>query len=370
MTELFPSKKLGFGLMRLPTQGDGAIDLKLLCRMADRFLGAGFTYFDTAYVYHDGESERAFRRAVTERYPRDRFLLATKMPHNFLEKSEDVDATFQEQLRRTGAGYFDFYLMHGVNNRNWERYERFGCWEHAARMKREGLIRRLGFSFHGTPALLEQTLRDHPEAEFVQLQINYADWESPRVRSRECYEIVRRHGLPISVMEPVKGGMLASLPDAAAEILHKAAPGASQASWALRFAAGLKGVGMVLSGMNAMEQLEDNIAVLSEPGALDGAEREALERAAASLLSSPTEPCTGCRYCVKGCPAGLEIPALLAALNNCRLFPGAPGAKSQWEQATQRGAAPARCVACGQCEAACPQHLPIVSLLQELKSAF
>lgn len=370
MKEIFACKKLGFGLMRLPTHEDGAIDMALLCRLVDRFMEAGFTYFDTAYVYHDGESERAVRRALIERYPRDSFTLATKMPHNFLRNAGDVDATFAEQLERTGAGYFDFYLMHGVNNRNWERYERFGCWEHAARMKRKGLIRYLGFSFHGTPELLEQTLEKHPEAEFVQLQLNYADWESPRICSRKCHEIARAHGLPIVVMEPIKGGMLASLPSAAEEILRAAAPQATQASWALRYAAGLDGVKVVLSGMNAMEQMEDNIATLDAPKPLTLAEREALGQAAACLLSSPTAPCTGCRYCVKGCPAGLEIPALIGVLNNCRLFPGSQAAENHWRKNTQQGATPARCIACGQCESACPQHLPIIALLKELAKAF
>lgn len=366
----FAAKKLGFGLMRLPLAQGGAIDLDLLCELIDRFMSSGFTYFDTAFVYHDGDSERAVRRALVERYPRGRFTLATKMPHNFLKCREDVQATFEEQLRRTGAEYFDYYLMHGVNNRNWERYERFGCWEHAVRMRQKGLIKRLGFSFHGTPELLERTLQNHPETEFVQLQINYADWESPRICSRACYEIARRHGLPVAVMEPVKGGLLADLPQDAAGMLRAAAPDASQASWALRYAAGLEGVGMVLSGMNAMGQMEDNIKTLSESEPFSDSEREALARAAASLLSSPTEPCTGCCYCVKGCPAGLEIPALIAALNSRRLFHDAPGVKAQWAQATQNGIAPARCVACYRCEAACPQHLPVVSLLKELKDAF
>ncbi len=370
MTEIFNPQKLGFGMMRLPVHEDGSINLELLYRLVDRFLDAGFTYFDTAYVYHDGDSERAIRHALMERYPRKRFTLATKMPHNFLKRGEDVDATFEEQLDRTGVDYFDFYLMHGVNNRNWERYERFGCWEHAARMKRRGLVNHLGFSFHGTPELLEQLLNNHPETEFVQLQINYVDWESPRICSRECYEIVRRHGLPVTVMEPVKGGMLANLPEDAANILHSAAPEASQASWALRYAAGLEGVKVVLSGMNAIEQLEDNIATLRELKPLMDTERKTLACAAASLLAVPTEPCTGCRYCVKGCPAGLEIPALIGALNNCRLFHNTPSSKNQWEQATQKGAVPARCIGCRQCESACPQHLPIVSILRELKEAF
>lgn len=364
------SKKLGFGLMRLPVKHDGSIDLPLLCRLTDRFLEEGFTYFDTAYVYHDGASEQAVKTILTERHPRESFALATKMPHNFLTRAEDVDATFHEQLERTGAGYFDFYLLHGINNRNWERYERFDCWKHARRMKREGRIRHMGFSFHGTPELLERLLRDHPETEFVQLQINYADWESPSICSRACYDIVRAFKLPIWVMEPVKGGMLASLPQKAADILSAAAPEASQASWALRYAAELEGVEMVLSGMNSATQLADNIATMSAPKPLNPVEREALKRATAALLSAPTASCTACRYCVKGCPVALQIPTLIGMLNNCRLFHDAPGMRDQWTLFTQSGSVPASCIACGQCEAACPQHLPIISLLKELKEMF
>lgn len=369
MTELF-QKKLGFGLMRLPLQSNGSIDKVLLCQMVDRFLDAGFTYFDTAYVYHDGNSERAVRDGLVERHPREAFTIATKMPHNFLNCREDVDATFYEQLARTGAGYFDFYLMHGVNDRNWERYERFGCWEHAMRMKREGLIRHLGFSFHGTPQLLERTLHEHPEAEFVQLQINYADWDSPRICAHACYDVVRSHHLPILVMEPVKGGMLADLPVGAANILRTSSPQASQASWALRYAAGLPGVSVVLSGMNSFDQLEDNIDTFNALLPLDDSEQAALTKAASALLSVPTEPCTGCRYCVAGCPAGLEIPALISVLNNCRLFHDSPSVRELWNKGTQGGILPGRCLACGQCEAACPQHLPITSLFKELSSPF
>ena len=369
MADLFP-KKLGFGLMRLPLQSNGSIDMGLLCQMADRFLDAGFTYFDTAYVYHDGASERAVKAALVDRHPRDAFTLATKMPHNFLTCKEDVDATFEEQLERTGAGYFDFYLMHGINNRNWERYERFGCWEHALRMKRQGFIRHLGFSFHGTPELLERVLCEHPEAEFVQLQINYADWESPRICAHACYDIVRSHHLPILVMEPVKGGMLANLPRGAANILSTASPRASQASWALRYAACLPDIGVVLSGMNSIDQLEDNIATFRALRPLNEREQAALAGAATALLSAPTEPCTGCRYCTAGCPAGLEIPALIGVLNNCRLFRDSPGTRDYWENNTQNGALPSRCFTCGQCETSCPQHLPIVSLLKELSRLY
>lgn len=363
-------QKLGFGLMRLPVLADGTVNMELFCGMVDRFLEEGFTYFDTAYVYHNGESEKAVRKALVERYARERFLLATKLPHNFLQQPEDVAATFQEQLERTGAQYFDFYLIHGVNNKNWERYERFECWEFVQEKKRIGAVRHMGFSFHGTPQLLEQLLQRHPQIDFVQLQLNYADWEDQRIAARKCYEIARRHGLPISVMEPVKGGMLASLPPEAAEILTRTCPHASQSSWALRFAAGLDGVMVVLSGMNTMEQLEDNMATLRAPRLLTEKESDALALATRELLSVPTVSCTGCRYCVKGCPAGLEIPTLLGVLNNCRLFESGKDTHAYWAANTDQGKKPARCLKCRQCEDACPQHLPIVTLLKELQNKF
>ncbi len=367
MSSIQIPQKLGFGLMRLPTLEDGSINMPLFCELVDRFLGGGFTYFDTAYVYHDGKSERAVKKALIERHQRDRYTIATKMPHNFLTCREDVDKTFEEQLERTGAGYFDYYLMHGINNKNWERYENFGCWEHARRMRDKRLVRHLGFSFHGTPDLLERLLDSHPETEFVQLQINYADWDNPRICSGKCYDIVSKRGLPVFVMEPVKGGMLARLPQKANDILKQYAPEASAPSWAFRFVAELESVKVILSGMNTVEQLEDNMRTLADPKPLSAEEKAVLDEARNAILSVPIEPCTGCRYCVNGCPAGLEIPNLIQALNNCRLFKGTEGIKAYWKNQTKDGTLPAKCLGCGQCEGACPQHLTIISILCELK---
>ncbi len=361
---IFPEKKLGFGLMRLPTGGDGRIDVPQVAALADRFLAEGYTYFDTAYMYPG--VEEAFREAVVKRYPRESYTIADKMACWAMNDTLGAKEMFGESLRRCGVEYFDYYLLHSMQASRNEDYDRYGCWEYCARMKAEGKIRRFGFSFHGEPPLLEDILTRHPEVDFVQLQLNYVDWESNAIWSGANWEVCRRHFKPMIVMEPVKGGFLASLsPEVTAE-LRALRPDTSPAGWALTFAATLPGVGMVLSGMNSMDQMADNTALFHRLKPLSEEEQAALARVRQRLLGQPNIQCTACRYCTKGCPMGINIPEIFKAENMLLTFGEHFRPHLYYGGLLLTGSARAGdCVACGQCEAACPQHLPIIKLLQD-----
>ena len=255
--------KLGFGMMRLPEK-DGEIDIPQVCNMVDAYMERGMNYFDTAYMYCGGKSERAVKEALVKRYPRDAFKLATKLPQWMMNSIDDRDRIFNDQLERTGAGYFDFYLLHSVEDgSNYDGYLKYDCFNWGVQKKAEGKIKHFGFSFHGSPELLDKVLAEHPEVEFVQIQLNYADWGNPIVRSGELYQVLRKYDMPILVMEPVKGGMLANVSSEVASMFESVRPGASAASWALRFAASLEGVVTVLSGMSTEEQMQDNLHTFS-----------------------------------------------------------------------------------------------------------
>lgn len=367
------AKKLGFGLMRLPLvdpKDDGSIDIELTKQMVDAYMQAGFTYFDTAIMYCAGNSESAVKEALTSRYPRDSFTLATKLHASFFKDKADRDTVFNRQLEKTGAGYFDYYLIHDIEAVNYDRYTEMDCFNWALEKKAEGLIRHLGFSFHDNAQLLERIIKEHPEMEFVQLQINYLDWESNDVQSRLCYEVARKYNLPIIVMEPVKGGKLANVPEQVKEMFEQASDTLSVASWAIRFAASCPGVEMVLSGMSNMEQMLDNMSYMKDFVPLTDEENQMVLRAGAVIASDGGIPCTGCSYCTDGCPVSIPIPAIFSVYNKS-VREGAPDKidelRTEYVKLTTdsaRGRA-SDCVECGQCEGICPQHLKVIELLKK-----
>lgn len=357
--------KLGFGLMRLPMLGK-EIDIEQVKVMVDKFLAAGFKYFDTAYGYGDGASERAAKTALVDRYPRESFYLATKLPAWTAKDEADAKQMFYTSLERTGAGYFDFYLLHNLGPGRKETFDKFGIWDFLAERKKEGLIRHLGFSMHDTAEALDAVLTEHPEMEFVQLQINYTDWEDEKVQSRACYEVARKHGKPVVIMEPVKGGSLAKLPAPAAAPLLETRPDLSVASWGVRFAASLDGLVTVLSGMSTVEQMENNISFMKDFQPLNEQEYAAIDKTNAYLRSVPTIPCTACSYCTKGCPQEINIPGVFSAFNSYKVYQNLTAAMPGYCFGTMKGGKAMDCVECGQCESVCPQK---ISIIEELKNA-
>ncbi|MBR4162299.1 MAG: aldo/keto reductase [Solobacterium sp.] len=358
--------KLGFGLMRLPKNEDGTINVEETSQMVDLFLEAGGTYFDTAFVYPG--SEEAIRKALVERYPRDIYTLATKLmvQANGQISEEDAKKEIEISLERTGAGYFNYYLIHAVQRSNYQLYEKYGIWDFVKGLKEKGLIKHYGFSFHGDPELLEELLNKHPDAEFVQLQINYADWENPGVASKRNWEICKAHGKPVVVMEPVKGGILADPIDTVKEIFDKENTGASYASWALRFVASKENLLAVLSGMSSLEQMKDNLSFMKDFKPLDEHEMEVIKAAQKALDEDKSIPCTACHYCTKGCPMNIPIPEIFNVQNRKK---GSPEFRTKREYTivtTGKGKA-SDCIQCGQCEGACPQQLPIIQLLEECR---
>ena len=358
--------KLGFGLMRLPQIND-EIDISHLSRMVDLYMEAGLNYFDTAYVYHGGLSEVAARKALVERYPRESFRIATKLPAWEMKEKADRDRIFNEQLERAGVDYYDFYLLHSVEDGNIDTYEKLDCFSWGVEKKKEGKIRHFGFSFHGSPELLERVLDAHPEVEFVQIQLNYIDWNNQIVQSGALYRILEERKIPIIVMEPAKGGTLASLRPELEEKYTKARPDKSIASWAFRFAASLPGVMTILSGMSNEEQMRDNLSTFTAFEPLSEEERRVLEEVRAIMLDIPLIGCTSCRYCCDGCPSSISIPDVFRAVNTMTLYNEEFRPRAFYKSmlaATSSGKA-SDCVACGQCESVCPQHLPIIELMKD-----
>jgi predicted aldo/keto reductase-like oxidoreductase len=366
--------KLGFGLMRLPMTGtdpmNDTVRLDLVEAMVDRFLAKGFTYFDTAYVYGGGRSETAFRDAVVQRHPRSAFQLADKLPLWPAKSREDLRALFETSMERTGAGYFDFYLLHALDAATYELTEKFDAWRFLQELKVEGKILHAGFSFHDSAEVLDRILTAHPETEFVQLQINYADWENSDVQSRLCYETARRHGKPVIVMEPVRGGYLADMNDESVRIFKSADPVASIASWALRYAASMDGIVTVLSGMSTLEQVIDNTDVMADFKPLDEAERAVVARVVDVIAKTPTIPCTACKYCIEGCPSKIPIPDVLSLLNDVVTYGKPVSAKVAYGMVTQDGGKASSCTACGACESICPQHICIIRHMEEAVATF
>ena len=357
--------------MRLPMAGE-EVDLEQTKEMVDFFLANGFNYFDTAHGYLGGRSETALRECLVKRHPRESYILTNKLSTHFFQKEEEILPLFQQQLEACGVDYFDFYLMHAQDGAVFAKYKKCHAYETALKLKEQGKIRHFGISFHDKAHVLDQILTEYPQVEAVQIQFNYVDYEDASVESRKVYEVCEKHGKPVIVMEPVKGGSLVNLPDKAQKVLDDLGTGRSNASYAIRFAAGFPKMCMVLSGMSSMEQMEDNVSYMKDFQPLTEQERAAVDRVCEIFHSMNMIPCTGCHYCVldNDCPKKIQIPELFACYNEKTIF-------QSWNQdyyysniLTRDHGKASDCLQCGKCEKICPQHLPIRQLLKDVAKEF
>ncbi len=360
-------KNFGFGCMRLPMK-DGGVDTSEFSEMVDEYIAAGFNYFDTAHGYLSGMSEKALRTCLVDRYPRDTYILTDKLSSQYFNKADDVRPFFEKQLRILGVDYFDFYLMHAQSRANYGKYKSCRAYEQAFELKSEGKIRHVGISFHDTADLLDTILSEYPDIEAVQLQVNYIDYDDAAVQSKKCLEVCGKHGKPVIVMEPVKGGILVNLPDAADAVL-RALNGGSNASYAIRFAAGCDGVFMVLSGMSNLRQMRDNLSYMKDFVPLNDIERKAVARVTEIIASMKLISCTSCRYCTEGCPKRISIPDLFSCINTKHIYKDW-NADYYYSVHTKNSGKASDCIKCGKCEKICPQHLKIRDLLVKVAAEF
>ena len=361
-------KNFGFGCMRLPMNGD-QVDIAETTRMVDEFLAQGFNYFDTAHGYIGGKSELALKECLTSRYPREAYSLTDKLTDSYFKTEADIRPFFESQLEACGVDYFDFYLMHAQNADNFKKFKACRAYETAFALKAEGRIRHVGLSFHDRAEVLDQILTEYPQIEVVQIQFNYLDYDDIAVQSRKCYEVCRKHGKPVLVMEPVKGGSLVNLPEEAKKVLDDL-HGGSPASYAIRFAAGFPGMMMVLSGMSDLEQMKDNLSYMRDFKPLNETELAAVKKVQEIFHKMNMIPCTACRYCVEGCPKQISIPDLFAITNIKQLHHDWNADYYYEEVHTAPGRRASDCLKCGKCEKICPQHLPIRKLLEEVAKEF
>ena len=368
-------KKLGFGFMRLPLLNkneQSSFDYALLNTLVDVFIGRGFSYFDTALTYHGSKSEEAIRKAVVERHPRNAFQIATKLPPRVLRAEEEQEDIFTEQLTKCGVTFFDYYLVHNIGHSAYQQAKQFHTFDFVQRKKQEGKVLNVGMSFHDTPELLDEVLTAHPELDFVQLQLNYIDWENPGIQSRRCWEVARKHHMPLVVMEPCKGGNLAAVPHEAEQRMQAYAPGVSVPSWAIRFAASQEGVFMVLSGMNSMEQVLDNTASLADFQPLCEEEYTIISSVADIIRKNTAIACTNCRYCEEGCPQKIAIPDYFALYNSVKsaTTENSSSQSVYYLNLTATHGRARECIECGECVKTCPQHLAIPDLLKDVSNTF
>lgn len=361
-------KNFGFGCMRLPMV-NGKVNIEEMNKMVDIFLENGFNYFDTAHGYLQGESEKALKTCLTDRYDRSRYILTNKLTNFYFKKEEDIRPFFEQQLKDCGVEYFDYYLMHAQGAENFSFFKDCRAYETAFALKEEGKVKHVGISFHDKADVLEQILTEYPQVEVVQIQFNYVDYDDPAVESRKCYEVCRKYKKPVLVMEPVKGGNLVNLPQEAKAVLDEL-QGGSAASYAIRFAAGFEGIDMVLSGMSSYEQMLDNISYMKDFQPLDSREMEAVKKVQKIFHDKNLIPCTACRYCEAGCPKGIAIPDLFAVMNTKQIYHDWNADYYYNNVHTAQGRKASDCIKCGKCEKACPQHLKIRELLEDVAKEF
>lgn len=377
MNNIFNCKKLGFGLMRLPQENPddwmSPVKIDEVKDLVDRFMKQGFTYFDTAWMYCGFQSEKAAKTALVDRYPRDSFTLATKLHGGFFNSYEEIEDIWCKQLENTGVDFFDYYLLHDVGEDMYKKYTKFDCFKWLAGKKEQGLVKHIGFSFHDRADLLDRVLTEHPEMEFVQLQINYLDWDNDGIQSRKCYEVCVKHNKPVVVMEPVKGGTLARVPEKVEKLFKDFNPEASIPSWAIRFAASLPNVAVVLSGMGTMDMVVDNTSYMRDFKPLSAEESKIVQDAVATINESIAVPCTGCAYCVEGCPKQIPIPGYFALYNaemNEMEGKGFTPQMNYYNRLAENHSRAGECIGCGKCERICPQHLPIKENLKLVSAKF
>ena len=363
--------KMGFGFLRLPTvEADGVkkIDFDMCCRLVDSFLAKGGRYFDTAYTYLKGESETMLRESLVKRHPRDAYMIADKLPGYKVKSYEDNEKYFAEMLERCGVEKFDVFMLHWLTAANYRIAEEMNEFGFLRDVKARGQADRIGFSFHDSTELLDEILTAHPEVDCVLVQINYLDWNSLTLQAKQLYDVIVKHGKSVMIMEPVKGGSLAKLPDDVAAKLAAVDPSMSPAAWALKFAQSLENVEVVLSGMNTLEQIDENMRDI-EP--ISGDETAVLMEAAEMLRSTIAVPCTACGYCLSHCPKKLVIPEYMSLYNEVARNPGESWKMQHiYDSIAAKGGKASDCISCGMCEKNCPQKLEIIETLKKNAKAF